>query len=47
VKQFNNIQQYELQQVSGNLFKRIQQVSQQRADILNIFYDDEYTIDYV
>jgi hypothetical protein len=50
------IQQREFQTVSRTLFKRIQaclaclkefrNVSQQRADILNIFYDDEYNINY-
>jgi hypothetical protein len=39
-----NIQQRELQQVSRNLFNGIQ--PQQRADILNNFYDGEYCINY-
>jgi hypothetical protein len=41
-----NIQHRELQQVSRNLFKNFRHVSQQRADILNIFYDGEYSIHY-
>jgi hypothetical protein len=40
-----NIQQRELQHVSRNLMKKFRYVSQQRADILNIFYDGEYNTD--
>jgi hypothetical protein len=41
-----NIQQRELQQVSQICSKEFRHVSQQRADILNIFYDGEYNINY-
>jgi hypothetical protein len=40
----HSIQQRELQQVSRNLFKQFRYVSQQRAVIMNIFYDGEYNI---
>jgi uncharacterized circularly permuted ATP-grasp superfamily protein len=42
----DNIQQRELQKVFRNLLKELRHVSQQRADILNIFYDGEYNINY-
>jgi hypothetical protein len=42
----HNIQQRELQHVSQNLLKEFRHVSQQRADILNIFYDGEYNMNY-
>jgi hypothetical protein len=41
-----NIQQRELQQVSRNLFKRIQAYLTAEGDILNIFYDGEYNVKY-
>jgi hypothetical protein len=37
---------YIQQQVPRNLFKRIQACSQQRVDILNIFYGGEYNNNY-
>jgi hypothetical protein len=41
-----NIQQRELQQVSKICLKEFRHVSQQRADILNIFYDGDYSMNY-
>jgi hypothetical protein len=41
---FYNIQQCEFQQVSWNLFKRIQ--AGLTADIMNIFYHGQYNINY-
>jgi hypothetical protein len=43
----HNIQQRELQQVSQNSFKRIQEcLTAEGIDILNIFYDGDYNINY-
>jgi hypothetical protein len=41
-----NIQQCELQQVSEICLKEFRHVSQQRADIFNIFYDGKYNLNY-
>jgi hypothetical protein len=41
-----NIQQRELHKFPEICLKEFRHVSQQRADILNIFYDVEYNINY-
>jgi hypothetical protein len=46
VKQFATFRNVNSKKFSENCLKEFRHVSQQRADILNILYDDEYNINY-
>jgi hypothetical protein len=46
VKQFTTFSKVNCNKFPEIYLKEIRHVSQQRADILNIFYDGEYSINY-
>jgi hypothetical protein len=46
VKQFTTFSNVNCNKSLEICLKEFRQVSQQRADILNMFYDDEYSINY-